>query len=81
MARFARKAEAEPLLRLERPSAAGSQSSAHVINAAFNELLASRPLDAKSIRNLAISRRGDAAYHDSYVAELEQVGAWGIHVG
>ena len=75
MARFARKAKTEPMLRLERPSQAGSQSTAHVINAIFGEQLSSRPLDAQSVRNLTISRRGDAAYHDSYVANLERVRA------
>ena len=73
MARFARRGENEPLMRLERPSTASAQTTAHVINSCFNEILSQKPLDSREINNLAVSMRGEPNYHDSFVAELKRV--------
>ena len=66
-------------MRLERPSTARSQITAHIINACFNERLSHKPLDFKEINNLAVSKRIDSAssenseYHDYFVDKLEKV--------
>ena len=73
MARFARRAESEPLMRLERPSSASAQTTAHVINACFNELLRQSPLESRDIHNLSVSKRGEHDYHDNFVDELKKV--------
>ena len=73
MARFARRAESEPLMRLERPSSASAQTTAHVINACFNELLRQSPLESRDIDKLSVSKRGEHAYHDNFVNELKKV--------
>eukprot|EP00731_Ephydatia_muelleri_P012089 Em0006g983a len=73
MARYARKGDGEPLLRVERPSSPSSQSTAHVISACFNDLLARKPLDAKEINNMIVSRKGESEYHDRYVESLKEV--------
>lgn len=73
MARFARRSENEPLMRLERPSSASAQTTAHIINACFNEALRQTPLDTKAIHNLSVSRRGERNYHDNFVTELKMV--------
>lgn len=73
MARFVRKNEAEPVMRLERPSSASAQTTAHVINSCFNEILGQKRPDSKIISNLAVSRRGERDYHDTFVAALKKV--------
>lgn len=73
MARFASRAETEPLMRLERPSTASSQSTAHVINECFRDLLGKQPLDRDVIRNLALSRRKEHNYLDASAKELKEV--------
>lgn len=73
MARFARRAESEPLMRLERPSSASAQTTAHVINACFNELLRQNTLESRDIHNLSVSKRGKHDYHDNFVDELKKV--------
>ena len=73
MARFARRAESEPLMRLERPSSASAQTTAHVINACFNELLRQSPLESRDIHNLSVSKRGEHNYHDNFVDQLKKV--------
>ena len=74
MARFATRAETEPLMRLERPSTASSQSTAHVINDCFRDLLGKQPLDRDSIRNLALSSTKEHKYLDESTKELKEVG-------
>lgn len=75
MARFARQGDGEPLMRLERPSTASSQTTAHVINACFNEILSHKQLDSKDINNLAVSKREipETDYQDYYVNKLTKV--------
>ena len=75
MARFVCQGDAEPLMRLERPSTASSQTTAHVINACFNEILSHKQLDSKDINNLVVSRKDDSDvdYQDYYVDKLTQV--------
>ena len=73
MARFVRKGETEPVMRLERPSSASVQTTAHVLNSCFNEILGQKRPDSKAIRNLAVSRRGERDYHDNFVAALKKV--------
>lgn len=78
MARYARKGDGEPLLRIERPSSPSSQSTAHVISSCFNDMLASKPLDAKEINNMIVSRTGESGYHNRYVESLKEVRYYGI---
>ena len=78
MARFARQGENEPLMRLERPSTASSQTTAHIINACFNDILSSKRLDSKDINNLVVSKRenmdqSDSDYQEFYVDRLTKV--------
>ena len=75
MSRFVKRSENEPLMRLERPTLASSQTTAHVINSCFNEVLSQRQkMDCGAINNMAVSRRGDPSlYHDSFVDEAKQV--------
>ena len=76
MSRFVkRSAENEPLMRLERPTLASSQTTAHIINSCFHEVLSQRQqIDSGAINNMAVSRRGDPnLYHDSFVEEAKQV--------
>ena len=75
MSRFIKRTENEPLLRLERPTLASSQTTAHIINSCFNEVLSQRQqMDSGAINNMAVSRRGDPSlYHDSFVEEAKQV--------
>lgn len=75
MARFTSQSDSEPLMRLERPSTARSQTTAHVINACFNEILSHKPLDSKEINNLAVSKRenSESDYQEYYVDKLKKV--------
>ena len=76
MSRFVkRSADNEPLMRLERPTLASSQTTAHIINSCFHEVLSQRQrIDSGAINNMAVSRRGDPdLYHDSFVEEAKQV--------
>ena len=77
MARFASQGDSEPLMRLERPSTASSQTTAHVINACFNEILSSKQLDSKDINNLVVSKRenieSESDYQEFYVDRLTKV--------
>ena len=75
MSRFVKRADNEPLMRLERPTLANSQTTAHIINSCFNEVLSqSQHIDSGSIDNMVVSRRGDPnLYHDSFVDEAKQV--------
>ena len=73
MARFARRGDCESLMRLERPSSASVQTTAHIINSCFNEMLSQwQPLDGEAINSLAVSRRGESDYHDGFVSELKK---------
>lgn len=74
MARFVRRSDNEPLMRLERPSCASSQTTAHIINACFNDILSQTPLDHGTVSNLAVSKRGESSYHDEFVESLQEVG-------
>lgn len=75
MARFVSRGDNEPLMRLERPSTAGSQTTAHVINACFNEILSHKQLDSKDICNLVVSKqdKSDSVYQGYYVDKLTRV--------
>ena len=75
MSRFIKRSENEPLMRLERPTLASSQTTAHVINSCFNDVLSrGQKMDTGAINNMAVSRRGDPnLYHDSFVDEAKQV--------
>lgn len=75
MARFVSQGDGEPLMRLERPSTASSQTTAHVINACFNEILSNKQLDSKDISNLVVSKKdkSDPVYQDYYVDKLTKV--------
>ena len=75
MSRFVKRSDNEPLMRLERPTIASSQSTAHIINSCFNEVLSKRQqMDSGAINNMAVSRRGDPdLYHDSFVKEAKEV--------
>lgn len=75
MARFVSRGDNEPLMRLERPSTACSQTTAHVINACFNEILSHKQLDSKDIGNLVVSKKdkSDSDYQDYYVDKLTKV--------
>ena len=76
MARFVSQGDNEPLMRLERPSTASSQTTAHVINSCFNEILSQKQLGSKDISNLVVSKRekSDSVYQDYYVDKLTKVG-------
>ena len=69
--------DGEPLMRLERPSTASSQSTAHIINACFNKMLSTKPLDIKDINNLAVSKKLESAstseFQEYYVDKLKRV--------
>ena len=73
MARFTPASGSEPLMKLERPTSGCSQSTAHLINAAFTDVLSAKPHDAKAVGNLAVSKRGESDYHDNFVDQLTQV--------
>ena len=75
MARFVRQSDSEPLMRLERPSTASSQTTAHIINSCFNEILCHKPLDTKGINNLAVSKRelNECEFQSYYVDKLKRV--------
>ncbi len=77
MARFACQGDSEPLMRLERPSTASSQTTAHIVNACFNEILSSKQLDSKDINNLVVSKResieSDSDFQEFYVDRLTKV--------
>lgn len=75
MARFASHGENEPLMRLERPSTASSQTTAHIINSCFNKILSQKELDQKDISNLAVSKRDDppSDFQDYFVEKLTKV--------
>lgn len=73
MARYARKGDGEPLLRVERPSSPSAQTTAHVISACFNDMLTRKPLDVKEINNMMVSRKEEREYHDRYVECLKEV--------
>ncbi len=73
MARFNPVSGSEPLMKLERPTSGCSQSTAHLINAAFTDVLSAKPHDAKAVGNLAVSKRGESNYHDKFVDQLTQV--------
>ena len=77
MARFACQRDSEPLMRLERPSTASSQTTAHIINACFNEVLSNKQLDSKDIDNLVVSKResieSESDYQEFYVDRLTKV--------
>lgn len=75
MSRFVKRTDNEPLIRLERPTLASSQTTAHIINSCFSEVLSQRQvMDSGAINNMAVSRRGDPnLYHDSLVEEVKQV--------
>ena len=76
MARFARAGSHEPLMKLERPTPASSQCTAHLINAAFSDVLSAKPHDSKAVNNLAVSKRGESDYHDNFVDHLTTVRTW-----
>ena len=80
MARYSRRSENEQLLRLERPSSSSTQSSSHVIDSCFNEILSQPTLDAKEIYNLALSRRGSSDYHEGFITELKRVCGIVLHI-
>ena len=73
MARIVRRSDNEPLKTLERPSSASSQTTAHIINSCFKEILIQTPLDPGAVNNLAVSRRGESIYHDEFVDGLKKV--------
>ena len=75
MSRFVKRSDNEPLMRLERPTIASTQTTAHIINSCFNEVLSQRQqMDSGAINNMAVSKRGDPdLYHDSFVKEAKEV--------
>lgn len=77
MARRTSGGDSEPLMRLERPSTASSQSTAHIINSCFNEILSKKPLDTKDINNLAVSKKlmtaSASEFQEYYVDKLKRV--------
>lgn len=75
MARFASLGESEPLMRLERPSTASSQTTAHIINSCFNQILSHKQFDPKDISNLAVSKResSQSDFQDHFVDKLTKV--------
>lgn len=74
MSRIQTKAEKEPLMRMQRPSSASSQTTAHVLNSCFGDLLLDcQPVDAERIENLKVTKAGADQFHCAYVAALQKV--------
>ncbi len=73
MARLTRASDNEPLMKLERPTTGCSQSTAHLINVAFTDILSAKPHNPKAVNNLAVSKRGESDYHDKFVDQLTKV--------
>ena len=78
MSRIQTKAEKEPLMRMQRPSSASSQTTAHVLNSCFGDLLLDcQPVDAERIENLKVTKVGADQFHCSYVAALQKASLTG----
>lgn len=61
-------------MRMQRPSSASSQTTAHVLNSCFGDLLQDcQPVDAERIENLKVTKAGADQFHCDYVASLQKV--------
>lgn len=79
MSRIVSRSEQEPLMRLQRPSSASSQDTAHLVNACLRHFLenSSTPvpmLDRGKVDNLRVSSAEQReGYHKRYVELLKTV--------
>ena len=69
----AKDVEVEPPMHLQRPSSGRSQDVSHLLASVFREVFTRDVIGEDTVKNLAISKSGDAGYHDKYVEQLRQV--------
>ena len=85
MSRIVSRSEQEPLMRLQRPSSASSQDTAHLVNACLRHFLdnSSTPvplLDRARVDNLRVSSAEQRdGYHKRYVELLNTV-CWQLSI-
>ena len=63
----------EPPMHLQRPSSGRSQDVSHLLASVFREVFTRDVIGEDTVKNLAISKSGDAGYHDKYVEQLRKV--------
>ena len=63
----------EPPMHLQRPSSGRSQDVSHLLASVFREVFTRDVIGENTVKNLAISKSGDAGYHDKYVEQLRKV--------
>lgn len=65
--------EVEPPMHLQRPSSGRSQDVSHLLASVFREVFTRDVIGEDTVKNLAVSKSGDAGYHDKYVEQLRKV--------
>ncbi|XP_073236262.1 deleted in lung and esophageal cancer protein 1-like isoform X3 [Porites lutea] len=65
--------EVEPPMHLQRPSSGRSQDVSHLLASVFREVFTRDVIGEDTVKNLAISKSGDASYHDKYVEQLRKI--------
>lgn len=69
----AKDVEVEPPMHLQRPSSGRSQDVSHLLASVFREVFTRDVIGEDTVKNLAVSKSGDAGYHDKYVEQLRKV--------
>ena len=73
--------EVEPPMHLQRPSSGRSQDVSHLLASVFREVFTRDVISEDTVKNLAVSKSGDASYHDKYVEQLRKVRSNAIRCG
>jgi len=68
-----KEVEVEPPMHLQRPSSGRSQDVSHLLASVFREVFTRDVIGEDTVKNLAISKSGDAGYHDKYVEQLRKI--------
>ena len=68
-----KEVEVEPPMHLQRPSSGRSQDVSHLLASVFREVFTRDVIGEGTVKNLSISKSGDAGYHDKYVEQLRKV--------
>ncbi|XP_078378630.1 deleted in lung and esophageal cancer protein 1-like isoform X2 [Oculina patagonica] len=69
----AKDVEVEPPMHLQRPSSGRSQDVSHLLASVFREVFTRDVIGEDTVKNLAVSKSGDAGYHDKYVEQLRKI--------
>ncbi|KAG9347770.1 hypothetical protein JZ751_003785, partial [Albula glossodonta] len=63
----------DPVMHRHRPASEKTQDISHLLASIFKDLYTAEVIGKDRVASLTKSRRGGNSYHDTYVAELQQV--------